>query len=187
MSINRAFMLSKPTEDFESPELDSSARCQSIPGTIVLSWDISTFHNAAFNGKAEAARWCIDNGCPLDGVAPETAALGGNLPLLQMLVKERGLPLPTTISASVGERGHLEVLEWLQEMGAPMTDVCIAAATNDQLEVLKWAREHAGCEWDASCFEAAVRNGSWSMLVWMREAGCPWNERTCARSHAAIA
>ena len=67
-----------------------------------LAWDISTFHNAAFNGKAEAARWCIDNGCPLDEVAPETAALGGNLPLLQMLVKERGLPLPTTISASVG-------------------------------------------------------------------------------------
>ena len=56
---------------------------------------------------------------------------------------------------------------------------CAYAASNNHLEVLKWAREN-GCPWnDWTCLYAA-QNGHLEVLKWVRENGCPWDEDTCA-------
>ena len=42
-----------------------------------------------------------------------------------------------------GSRGHLEVLKWARENGAPWDEwICAHAAEGGHFEVLKWAREN---------------------------------------------
>jgi hypothetical protein len=55
--------------------------------------------------------------------------------------------------------------------------VCEAAAIIENLEVLKWAREH-NCPWDSETCRAAAWVGNKVVLRWAREHGCPedWDD-----------
>ncbi|KAK3289193.1 hypothetical protein CYMTET_3354 [Cymbomonas tetramitiformis] len=82
-------------------------------------------------------------------------------------------------------QGNLEVLQWAREHGCPWdASTCQYAAAGGHLEVLQWAWEH-GCPWDAStCYGAAAAGGHLEVLQWAREHGCPWDARTCAYAAA---
>jgi hypothetical protein len=45
------------------------------------------------------------------------------------------------------------------------------------LEVLKWLRE-IGCPWDEKTCSHAAEGGHLEVLKWLREIGCPWDEET---------
>ncbi len=59
----------------------------------------------------------------------------------------------------------------------PLTDQSSAAAANmDNLPMLKWLREN-GCPWDERTCDAAASRGHLNVLQWARANGCPWNAR----------
>ena len=74
--------------------------------------------------------------------------------------------------------GHLEVLKWVRQNGCPWNKrTCAYAALGGNLEVLKWARQN-GCPWDNLTCENAARGGHLEVLKWARQNGCPWDEFT---------
>ena len=101
------------------------------------------------------------------------------------------------VSAQLRHRkGHLEILEITRDRGCSWNDVqiCASAASGGRLEVLKWLREVAGCEWDTDTpFHAALgltpRNlvrplinpagNREQVLRYAIENGCPCDETVC--------
>ena len=88
----------------------------------------------------------------------------------------------------------MNVLKWLQieNFHWKSKQTCAAAASENQLDVLKWLRSH-GCPWDASTWQAAVNaqltdeyptlrsrveNVDSELLRWLRNQGCPEPEYT---------
>ena len=61
--------------------------------------------------------------------------------------------------------------------------LCHAAAAGGQLEEFKFLRA-AGCPWDEETCAHAALGGHLDVLKWARAIGCPWDGGTCA--HAAL-
>ena len=106
-------------------------------------------------------------GDPLDGPLCEQisycAARGGHLEVLQWL-QQLGHALCHVIRRQAAAGGHLVVLQWTQEQGWPWeVRICAAAARNGHLAILRWARHH-GLAWDPSTCEAAARGGHLEVL-----------------------
>tara|TARA_B110000503_G_C7168829_1_gene423282 strand:- start:4505 stop:5293 length:789 start_codon:yes stop_codon:yes gene_type:complete len=57
-------------------------------------------------------------------------------------------------------------------------DLCGSAAKEGQLEVLKWLREN-GCPRNERTFANATLYGHLKVLKWARANGCPWHRETC--------
>src|SRR3982751_5585264 len=111
------------------------------------------------------------------------AARFGYLPLLQW---ESALQPPSLWNAEACENaaygGHLEVLKWLRENGAPWNEaVCSSAAKRGHLEVLKWLRGN-DAPWDVGVCSGAAYGGHLEVLKWLRENGASWNESACAEA-----
>jgi len=82
--------------------------------------------------------------------------------------------------AHSAENGHLEVVQYLRQLGVEWDFLtCSFAAENGHLELLKWARAN-DCEWNSWTCHRAARNGHLELLIWARENGCPWDFRTCS-------
>jgi hypothetical protein len=82
-----------------------------------------------------------------------------------------------TIAAT---EGQLEVLKWLRENDFPWSErTCNVAAQGGHLEVLQWAHAN-GCPWDwETCRMAALRDHL-EILQWARANDCPWDATTCS-------
>ena len=66
--------------------------------------------------------------------------------------------------------GHLEVLRWAREHGAPWDeDTCIFAAHGGHLDVLQWARKHDCPWWSSHICLSAAQAGQLEVLQWMRK------------------
>ena len=85
--------------------------------------------------------------------------------------------------------GHLEILEWATANGCrgDRYEIYLLAAREGLLGVLAWAEglDVDNCSlWDSQplgpdvCAEAA-KGGKLKALMWLRENGCPWDEKTC--------
>ncbi len=73
--------------------------------------------------------------------------------------------------------GHLEVLKWARQEGAPWDALtCAWAAKGGHLEVLKWARQE-GAPWDQYTCAWAAKRGHLEVLKWARQEGAPWERR----------
>ena len=85
--------------------------------------------------------------------------------------------------------GHLEMLQWLRTQAPPgpwektiafsefaYTHDCTIAASNGNLDVLKWLRLQS-CGWDAETCYAAAEAGHLEVLQWLRRQTppCPWD------------
>ena len=56
---------------------------------------------------------------------------------------------------------------------------CVAAASFDQLDVLRWLRtQNPPCQWSEEACEEAARDGRLDVLQWLRSQTppCPWSE-----------
>jgi hypothetical protein len=105
------------------------------------------------------------------------AAENGNLCMVQWLA-EKGFrckdPLLTK-SAAIG--GNVEVLKFLLSLDCPMAeDVCIIAAENGHLELLKWAKLNRIVWQDAMMFPAAAKSIREDLHQWLLELHCPFME-----------
>lgn len=87
---------------------------------------------------------------------------------------------------------NTEILEWLKSENFNWDDeeCCSQAASNGNIENLKWLRSQLGCSWDYRTFVSAVSSATsdnlshYYLLTWLHIQGCPWNEHVCA--YAAI-
>jgi len=69
--------------------------------------------------------------------------------------------------------GHLAVLQWLRENGAPWDErTCSCAAKCGHLATLQWLRAN-GAPWDEWTCVYAARGGHLAMLEWLRANGAP--------------
>lgn len=77
--------------------------------------------------------------------------------------------------------GDLAGLIRLREGGYPLDDpwACICAAGNGHLDILQWLREN-GCPWDDRTCIYAASGGHLEALRWAMENGCPVNDWVCA-------
>jgi len=57
---------------------------------------------------------------------------------------------------------------------------CSEVAQTNKLELLKWAREEKGCEWNEWTIGDVARQGNLDMLKYCVANQCPMNEETCA-------
>jgi hypothetical protein len=102
----------------------------------------------AEEGNLEMMRWFLDHP-PSDksvyGSAYETAALHGQLEILQCLHEKR-CPWGNDCEACAfaAGNGHFEILQWLHEQGFPLniSKTAALAAKGNHLEILKWLHEH---------------------------------------------
>ena len=77
------------------------------------------------------------------------------------------------------KEGQLEILKWLRENDFPWDEkTCRLAAGGGHLEILRWAHSN-GCPFDKKTRAWAAREGHLEVLQWLRANGCPWNEETC--------
>lgn len=64
--------------------------------------------------------------------------------------------------------------------GAPVDgSVTAALAACGNVELLRCARDEAGCAWDVRTCNEATQRANLDMLGWLRARGWPWNESTC--------
>jgi hypothetical protein len=87
---------------------------------------------------------------------------------------------PADLCIYAARNGYLEVLKWARANGCPWNeDTCAQAAWGGHLEVLQWARAN-GCPWNEDTCAYAARGGHLEVLQWARANGCTWDWRTCA-------
>jgi hypothetical protein len=144
----------RPEDVLQHPGYYGCLRSPRIPGVSC------TMRNFC-RGPLSVFVWAAEHGCRINGeMACGDAARAGNLEALKW-AREHG-PRPGTGARETGPipwdfttirhaalQGHLDVVKWAHDNGAPWDEMCCAgAALEGQLEVLKWLRDH-GCPWDA--------------------------------------
>ena len=97
--------------------------------------------------------------------------------------KNAGCPWFEKICSIAASDGNMEVLRWAaQDQRCPWNeDTCYCAAEGGHLELLQWARQH-GCPWDTRTCSHAARGGHLEVLRWARGHHCPWDTWTCAKA-----
>jgi hypothetical protein len=80
--------------------------------------------------------------------------------------------------------GFLNLLAWWDDLGFFLgSGVCVNAATDDDMAMMKWAIGK-GCVLTRYVSETAASKGNVSMLKWLVENGCPTSGLVCA--HLAV-
>ncbi len=67
--------------------------------------------------------------------------------------------------------------DFLRLLHCPFRNVCLIAAKNGNLNLLKKARDH-NAPWNEKVCEVAALSGNLEMLKWAHENGCPWDQWT---------
>ena len=94
---------------------------------------------------------------------------------LAQVSKDTHESVPHPMTRIRDHAGSVTSLRWMLASGVAKDDVCRHIAEGGNLEVLKWARE-AGCPWDVRTCWMAAKGGHLEVLKWAREQGCPWTE-----------
>ena len=112
---------------------------------------------------------CGEGGFAIDENVMMSAASGGNLKLVQLLIQEEGFGMDVQLMAYAASSGNLELVKWLRSKGCPWDSrTCFIAVEYSHVEVLRWVREH-GCLWRAEARDRAAALGytdNFGNLVW---------------------
>ena len=112
------------------------------------------FRKAAQNGNIEVLEYCYRNNFQFES----------DICVASMLKKDKGQALAT--------------LKCLRH-GCPWEeDLCRAAASNDNLEALKWAKNE-GCSWDKETIMDAAAGGNIAIFEYCLQNECPITEEVC--------
>ena len=105
------------------------------------------------------------------------AAENGNLCMVQWLAGKGFRSNDSLVTKSAAKGGNIEVLKFLISLDCPMAeDVCIIAAENGHLELLKWAKLNSNLWQDAMMFPAAAKSSREDLHQWLLELHCPFME-----------
>jgi len=160
-------------------------------------WDEATCAQAAAGGHLAALQWARQHGCAWDAWTCIEAARNGHLRVLEW-ARSTDCPWDERVTRHAAEKQQRETLRWAVEHGCvyyhdalacrgmerwlverghfPALDnlwVCCWAASNGDLELLRWLRS-LGYAWSDVVTRQAVRGGHLEMLKWARAEGCEW-------------
>ena len=78
----------------------------------------------------------------------------------------------------LGDVSGMQLLHQRRDLDDDPDSLCMWAAGEGQLEILKWLHEN-DFSWDEeeTCSSAAL-GGHLEVLQWLRANSCPWNENT---------
>lgn len=175
------------------------------------SWDERTCARAAEGGHLAVLRWARQRGCRWEEHTCRGAALYGHLEVLQW-ARANGCQWDRFMCAAAALGCHFSILKWAHENGCPWDEATCShavgsgyvrnqwglqhrykwslcpgegAASDQRLEILKWARAN-GCPWDEVTTRAAVEGKHWDILRWAVSNGCPWNAEYALRQAAKL-
>ena len=137
-------------------------------------WDWRAITAAAEKGNLEMVKYCVANGCPIDGSACSEAALKGHLECLKYLREEaKAWDLNTAVCAA--QNGQLHILEYLVERKFDKFDAhaCELAAREGHLDCLKYLHETAKAPWDSWDVYFAHKNNHSECLQYLLDNNCP--------------
>ena len=77
----------------------------------------------------------------------------------------------------LGDLSGLQLLHQRGDLDDDSDSLCMWAAGEGQLEILKWLHEN-DFPWDEERRARAALGGHLEVLQWLRANGCPWNENT---------
>jgi hypothetical protein len=146
-----------------------------------------TTHEAIFAAPSRL-RWAIKSGFVLktdDWRVQHWAGWHADVDVLLMLHGTYGMQWTESTSRGAAESANVNKLRWLlDEQRCPQAeDICDCAAAACDTETLAWLKER-GCVFTANtCARAAVTDDAVSVLEYLRDAGCEWDE--CTANNAA--
>jgi hypothetical protein len=182
-------------ESMTASTMGTVARAAANGGHLhVLGWLRATFQCPlegcmleAVNGPSPDVlpllEYLVQCGQSLGGGCCDAAARRGRLRVLRWL-RERGAEWNAQVTQLAAGSGHLELLQWARTHGAPWAaeSVMYSAAASSDYQMLAWAAGVAGLPLTAAACAGAACFGALPMLQWLREWGCPWDERVVVDS-----
>ena len=167
-------------------EMDETYFCWKVAQTKkleLLKWareekkckrDSGTINEAASQCYLEMVKYCVANGCHIDGRACAWAADGGHLEVLKYLREEAKAPWDSSTAARAAEKGHLHILEYLVERKYDEFEyACEYAAAFGHLDCLKYLHETAKVPWNEDAIREAHENNHPECLQYLLNNNCP--------------
>ena len=138
-------------------------------------WDEGTINEAASQGYLEMVKYCVANGCHIDGRACAWAAGGGHLECLKYLREEAKAPWDSWTANWAAENGHLHILEYLVERKYDEYSGQAGwyAAKFGHLDCLKYLHETAKAPWDEEAVREAHLTDQTECLQYLLDNNCP--------------
>jgi hypothetical protein len=117
------------------------------------------------------------------------SAANGDVARLQWLVHDQRIPVPTfcvdDICATAALNKQLGVLLWARDHSLHFTAWTFArAAEGGSLDVVRWLRREAKCDWDKWTPALAAKAGNHEVLEWCWRNSCEIDEETCSGAAA---
>lgn len=177
------------------PSLDFLCHAAQHGYMALLKWastNESKWHtkaSAALCGNSPALEWlqsqdclwdlrfAIIKGCEWNHVIIYFAAERGHLEIVQWMNTRYGVPLDYLVCAAASRRGRLHVLKWIRDNGCISDDIDMQAAYEGHLDIVKWLHS-IGNPCRNVCLKAAW-GGHLHILQWARAQGIPWDHSTC--------
>lgn len=125
--------------------------------------------------------WLQTIGCPRDTFAIHCAVCHDDIKMVRHLAVQ-GFPLDEDCVLEAIEKENLEMVKTLCEIIArlpvnehfALPNVCEQAAAKGSVSILRYLREQ-GCPWNEETFAAAAGSGSFPVLRYLRKQGCPFD------------
>ena len=144
-------------------------------------WKSDTLHAAAMNNHLHVLEWCLSqtDAPPLTRGTFSNAAFGGHLDTLQWLISRPDIPQDwkRDVCVSAARNGHLHVIKFARSLSPPCPwdeRLCDVAALGGHLHVLQWVRsQESPCPWTAKVCTQAVFGGHFNVLKWLRSEESP--------------
>ena len=131
---------------------------------------------SAEGGHKHILEWAESIGHKIDEYGTALAAAGGgHLEILDWLVSEFGWD--SKFSRFAAANGHLNILKWAKSKGYELGDICSAAASYDQNEIIIWAKDN-NRNWTSLTCALLAERGNLEMLKFVRANGCEWCQAT---------
>ena len=162
-------------------------------GEFLFTWNWELISDVIVANQIKSLEW-IDSNFQLEPVDEEEeydgimnlAAKYGNIDIVKWLSSKNIIDNNIHCTESAAKGGNLEVLKHVRQLGFQWSNkVCILAAKNGHLDMIKWARSQE-CPWNPSkMFPAAVtcRTNQLDLYEWLWQQECPFDaEETFLRA-----
>jgi hypothetical protein len=130
------------------------------------------------NCKLGNLTWLRSHGCPLVYSSLKTAMThNDNLVIFKYLLQEKRLLHRRSILRFVIINGNVSHLKLFHEANVIFEEshFLLAIKHHRKNEIMQYLLKCLFTVWDTNAFSLAVKGGNLSILMWLREEGCPWD------------